>query len=431
MAETSINTLLGTLGLTPYAGGGYGVTVALIDSGIHPSASFGNRIKAFYDFTNGGTRQKPSDDYGHGTHVAGLIGGLQYREDTEFQGIAPSVQFVGLKVLDRDGSGRTTDVIRAIEFAIANRRKFGIHIINLSLGHPIFEPAATDPLVQAVEKATQAGIIVVASAGNHGIDANGDLGFAGITSPGNAPSAITVGAADHNASVTRRDDRMAVYSSSGPTWYDGLVKPDVVAPGQFLASESSPASLLAKTYPKLLTRGKSGKKFLQLSGTSMAAGVTTSVVALLKQAMPAMTPNLAKGVLQYTAIPLKDERGAAYNALRQGTGEINAAGAVKLASRIRPGVRDLETKWVSVAPTTTIGGRAYPWAGNIVWGESVYYNLPVWGLNVVWGDNIVWGENIVWGDNLVQQKDHTNVYFANDNIVWGSLVPTTRGKGGR
>ena len=115
--------------------------------------------------------------------------------------MAPSVNFVALKVLDKTGAGKTSNVIRAIEFAIANKKLFKIDIINLSLGHPIFEPAANDPLVQAVEKASKAGIIVVVSAGNHGVDKDGNIGFAGTTSPGNAPSALTVGASDHNATV--------------------------------------------------------------------------------------------------------------------------------------------------------------------------------------------------------------------------------------
>ena len=277
--------MLGTLGLTPSASFGYGVTVALIDSGIYPSSAFDGRIKAFYDFTGGTTIAKnPFDDYGHGTHVAGLIGGLQGASEIEYEGVAPSVQFVGLKVLDRTGGGRTSDVIRAIEFAIANKHNFGIDIINLSLGHPIFEPAATDPLVQAVEKATKAGIIVVTSAGNHGVDEQGEIGFAGITSPGNAPSAITVGAADHRATVTRDDDRIAAYSSNGPTWYDGLVKPDVVAPGHFLGSEAAPNSTLFKTYPSLRSKAPGGKDFMKLSGTSMSAGVVSGIVAVLKQA---------------------------------------------------------------------------------------------------------------------------------------------------
>src|SRR5688500_2815301 len=321
-----VNTLLRTLGLAPNPFGGLGVTVALIDSGIYPSAAFDKRIKAFYDFTDGGIRSAhPFDDYGHGTHVAGLIGGQQSLTDLAFEGVAPSVQFVGLKVLDKTGSGKTSNVIRAIEFAIANRVKYDIDIINLSLGHPIFEPAASDPLVRAVEKATQAGIIVVASAGNNGVDENGEIGYGGVTSPGNAPSALTVGAADHNGTITRDDDKIAAYSSNGPTWYDGLVKPDLIAPGHFLASEAAPRSSLFKTYTSLRT--KSGKKeYLRLSGTSMAAGVVTGVVALLEQATGrALTANLAKAVLQFTALPLKEkETGNLYSALRQGTGEINA-----------------------------------------------------------------------------------------------------------
>src|SRR5215203_1676435 len=262
----AISTLLGTLGLSVSPGSGYGVTVAVIDSGIYPSPAFEGRIKAFYDFTVGRIRSKaPYDDYGHGTHVSGLIGGMQGFSDLEYEGVAPSVQFVGLKVLDKNGGGRTSDVIRAIEFAVANKKKLGIDIINLSLGHPIFEPAATDPLVQAVEKASLAGIIVVASAGNHGVNENGEIGFAGITSPGNAPSALTVGSADHKATISRLDDDMAVYSSNGPTWYDALVKPDFVAPGHFLASEAAPNSSLFTTYPTLRKKARSGKEFMQLS----------------------------------------------------------------------------------------------------------------------------------------------------------------------
>ena len=426
---TSVNTVLGTLGLKPVAAGGYGVTVALIDSGIYPSPSFGRRIKAFYDFTRGGIRTRPYDDYGHGTHVAGLIGGLQSSADVQYQGVAPSVQFVGLKVLNRKGQGKTSDVIRAIEFAIANKGTFGIDIINLSLGHPIFEPASSDPLVQAVERAVRAGIIVVTSAGNYGMNADGELGFAGTTSPGNAPSALTSGAADHQDSVTRADDRTAPYSSSGPTWYDAFVKPDFLAPGHLLSSEASPSGSLYNSYPDLVQTGPSGKKFLQLSGTSMAAGVTTGVVALMKQAMPYLTPNLAKGVLQYTAIALHDDAGAAYNPLRQGTGGINAAGALQLLGRIDPAITDLETPWASGPESTSIGGTKYSWAQNIVWGDNIVQQKDA--TNALFDDdNIVWGnlhdDNIVWGNN-----DDNIVWGFDDNIVWGDAAALSLAKGGR
>src|SRR5262249_59057696 len=102
-----------------------------------------------------------------------------------YRGLAPKVRFVILKVLDQTGAGYTSDVIRAVDFAVANRSALGIDVINLSLGHPILEPASTDPLVQAVERASQAGVIVVAAAGNYGKNpTTGERGYGGIPSPG-------------------------------------------------------------------------------------------------------------------------------------------------------------------------------------------------------------------------------------------------------
>ena len=139
---------------------------------------------------------------------------------------------MGLKVLNGTGGGYTSDVIDAIEFATINRVSLGIDIINLSLGHPPFESASTDPLVQAVEAAVRAGIVVVASAGNNGRNPQtGLVGYAGISSPGNAPSALTVGAVRTQGTVPRADDRIPGFSSRGPTYYDGRAKPDIVAPG--------------------------------------------------------------------------------------------------------------------------------------------------------------------------------------------------------
>ena len=114
-------------------------------------------------------------------------------------------------MLDGNGAGYTSDVIKAVEFAVANRTSLGIHVINLSLGHPIYEPAANDPLVLAVEAAVRAGIVVVVVGRQQRLRTDtGAIGYAGITSPGNAPSAITVGAVEH-ARTPRRpyDDTVA------------------------------------------------------------------------------------------------------------------------------------------------------------------------------------------------------------------------------
>jgi serine protease AprX len=227
-------SLAKTLGLTWADPRGQGVTIGIVDSGIAPSAEFGDRIKAFYDFTSGGVvARAPYDNYGHGTHVAGLIAGSGAGSNGAYAGVAPAAALVGLKVLDGTGAGYTSDLIDALEFATTNKAALGIDILNLSLGHPPYEPAATDPLVAAVDRASAAGILVIVSAGNAGVNPTSGLpGYGGVMSPGNARSALTVGAENTMNTATRRDDLVAPYSSRGPTWYDGYAKPVVVAPGQ-------------------------------------------------------------------------------------------------------------------------------------------------------------------------------------------------------
>ena len=150
--------------------------------------------------------------------MAALAGGDQ----AGAAGVAPHVSLVSLRVLDAVGAGTTSHVINAIQWAVAHRDEYGINILNISLGHPPYESAATDPLVQAVEAAVRAGIVVVSSAGNIGKNpVTGLVGYAGISSPGNAPSALTVGAFKTFETATRTDDLVADFSSRGPTWFDG------------------------------------------------------------------------------------------------------------------------------------------------------------------------------------------------------------------
>src|SRR5438067_828176 len=311
-----------TLGVDSTSWAGRGVGVAVIDSGLEMSSEFSNRITASYDFRNGASLSiSPTDEYGHGTHVAGTIGGsgaLSY--NAAYHGLAPKVKFVVLKVLDGTGAGFTSDVIRAIDFAVANKAALGIDIINLSLGHPIYEPAATDPLVQAVERASRAGVIVVAAAGNYGKNpTTGEVGYAGITSPGNAPSAITAGALRIEDTVSRSDDSIPDYSSRGPTWYDGFAKPDFVAPGHNIIAVAAKQGTLYKTYPQLKA---DNSNYMRLSGTSMATAVTTGVIAQMLEANrytnnypyhPSLTPNAVKAMLQYSAFPVRNSAGVEYN----------------------------------------------------------------------------------------------------------------------
>jgi serine protease AprX len=446
---------------------GTGVGVAVIDSGISPSTVFGSRIVGFYDLTSGSAvSAAPSDEYGHGTHVAGLIGGSGTPSNGVYPGIATNVNLIGFKVLDGTGQGYTSSVISAIEFAVTYRSQLGIDVINLSLGHPILEPSATDPLVQAVEAASRAGIVVVASAGNFGADpATGQVGYGGITSPGDAPSAITVGSVDINGTVSRLDDKVAPYSSRGPTWYDGQVKPDVVAPGHMLTAVTSVNCKLYGDYPtaRVTASADAVNKYLRLSGTSMAAAVTSGVVALMVEAHRTsvfwtpkkLTPNTVKAILQYSATALTDPDtfGAEYDVLTEGAGEINVSGALSLARYIDTST-PLGGYWMTYQPQpmSYIAGdiqlwsQHLVWGSHLVWGNSLFFHelgweaSSTWGAvgstyiawgsidptHLVWGNNIVWGSHIVWGNALVGTVDGDHIVWGNlvdaQHIVWGNLV---------
>jgi serine protease AprX len=423
-----------TLGVDGSSLTGRGVGVAVIDSGLEMSSEFSNRVIAAYDFRNGFSfaTSTPTDEYGHGTHVAGAIGGSgALSSNAAYRGLAPKVKFLILKVLDKNGAGYTSDVIRAVDFAVANRERFGIDIINLSLGHPIYEPAASDPLVQAVERASKAGIIVVAAAGNNGKNPETGLpGYAGITSPGNAPSAITSGAVAIQGTVPRGDDRIPSYSSAGPTWIDAFVKPDIASPGHNIVAVAAKKSYLYQTYPQLRS---ADTDYMILSGTSMATAVTTGSVALMLEANraanqdyysthPELSPNAVKAILQYTSVGLHDDTGIEYNQLRKGAGALNTKGAIDFARSV-----DTSTptgKWWMTSnpyPWTSIGGVSYAWNKSVVWGSTIMWGTAVnvnetsWGSTIMWGTASTWGSTIMWGTNVVWTEPES---WAN-SVVWG------------
>jgi len=445
---------------------GKGVTVAVIDSGLEMSSEFQGRVKAFYDFTNGKAQStSPFDDYGHGTHVAGTIAGNgALSTNKTYHGLAVNVQLVVLKVLDGTGAGYTSDVVRAIDFAVANKSKFGIDVINLSLGHPIYEPASTDPLVQAVERASKAGIVVLAAAGNNGINpTTGQPGYAGINSPGNAPSAITVGAVSTSNTVTRKDDRIPDYSSSGPTWYDALVKPDLLAPGHRIIAVGAKKSTIYTQYPELRAPDTD---YIRLSGTSMATAVGSGVVALMIEAhraahpyTPGLTPNMVKAMLQYSAFEVRNDLGIEYDPLRQGAGALNGAGSVALARSVDTTAKT-GSYWLQPQPSpwTAIGSENVSWGQAVIWGNAVIWGsgtLPtsqtawgnaviwgsgtnwanatavIWGSNVVWTDPQSWGSAVIWGSGSIGTTDGTAVIWGStggmtaQNTAWKDIEPTS------
>jgi subtilisin family serine protease len=449
-----------SLGLSAVAGAGsptgQGIVVAILDSGISLSRDLdASRLTAFYDFTRPGCLRSfrrcaaaPSDDLGHGTHVAGLIGSSGALSRGLYQGVAPEVKFVGIKVLKADGSGKTSDVITAIEFVTKYRRRWGAQlIINLSLGHPIYTPAILDPLVQAVEQASASGIVVVVAAGNNAKSNT----YAGINSPANAPSALTTGAVETNRTAVRLEDAVAEFSARGPTWFDAYAKPDFVAPGSRLISNTTTDSTLFKVtgstpiqgavyqIPNLATTRRfsiDGHPFLQLSGTSMSAGVVSGVVALMLEAnrhlgAPALTPNAVKAILQYTATPLTPNNP---DALTQGAGEINAAGAVALARQVDT-TASLGGWWLKngVDESTAFGlaggisctlpdCHVETWSRNILWGTDVLGGDLVYRKLLIWSRNILWGTDVVWAgdDDILRGTGRKIRWGRHRNIRWGA-----------
>jgi serine protease AprX len=377
-----------TLGYT-----GAGIGVAVIDSGVtawHDDLSDGNgneRVAQFVDFVNGATAAY--DDYGHGTHVAGIIAGNGYDSSGLRAGIAPDVRLSVLKVLDGTGNGRISDVIAAFDYAVQNKDALGIRVINLSVAGGVYESYNTDPLTLAAKRAVDAGIVVVAAAGNDGTSPQGTTQYGGITSPGNAPWVLTVGASSHMGTIDRSDDTMAAFSSRGPGAVDYGSKPDLVAPGVGTESLSNPASLMYSIDNAYLLPGTvstSYLPYLSLTGTSMAAPVVSGSVALMLQANPSLTPNAVKAILQYTA-----QIYSGYDVLTQGAGFLNTKGAVELAMYLAD-------------PADVPYPSTDNWSARIIWGNHAASggrftsDANAWNTSVTWGAGLTpSGDRVTWG----------------------------------
>src|ERR1043166_8504045 len=320
------------------AGGSYtldgsGVGIAVLDSSIsHSHASLkdenGNsRVVADVDFTGEGI---PAEDpYGHGTHVAALAAGNGSVAGGAYTGIAAGANIINLRVLDSGGLGTTSGLLAALDWVMNNRQQYNIRVVNMSLGTAAVDSYRNDPLCLAVRRLVDAGVVVVVAAGNEGKNAAGQKLYGMIHCPGNEPSAITVGAANTFGTDARDDDGVATYSSRGPTrssWtdelglkhYDGLMKPDLVAPGNKIIEAKAVNNLLAAQNPQLAANVSpvAVRDQMYLNGTSMASPVVAGAAALILQANPSLTPNMVKAILEYTAQPL-----ANFNTLEQGAGE--------------------------------------------------------------------------------------------------------------
>jgi len=371
---------------------GQGVGVALVDSGIQDGLndfkSIGgnqaSRVVAAYS-TQGIDVQ--NDEYGHGTSVAGIIGGDGLSGNGAYIGVAPAVNLINVKVDDQNGQSTVANVVNGLQWVYNNRAAYNIRVVNLSLNSTVADSYQVDPLDAAVETLWNAGIVVVVSAGNSG-STNAGVLFA----PANDPFVITVGAVNDQSTVSQRDDTLASFASFGTVPISTTVglttsinKPELVAPGvNIVSDEASGGDTLVKLHQSNQLSGGLASFYFRMSGTSMAAPIVSGAAALLLQAHPNLTPNQVKYRLMATAQHVASTVGV-------GAGEVNVAAAVANTSTASANS--------SIAPAISIqpGNPAANWAsaswGSASWG-SASWGSASWG-SASWG-SVSWG-SASWG----------------------------------
>ena len=266
---------------------GKGVTVALIDTGADADhEALSGKIVAFQDFVNNQT--EPYDDNGHGTHCASLIAGDQG------MGVAPGAELVVIKVMDRDGACYLSDALKALDWCLENKDRYGIKIISFSVGGEGPSDGAT-LLDEACDRMVEEGLIMCVAAGNSGPDPST------IVMPGGAERVITVGAIDRSGLIFDQ-------SSRGPT-LTGEIKPDLVTLGVDVSSA--------------LAGSENGQS--SVSGTSMAVPQVSGASALLLEMDPDLEPADVKRLLLKTA----DELGP------EGKDNLYGYGALNLTQALR------------------------------------------------------------------------------------------------
>jgi serine protease AprX len=440
---------------------GAGVSVALIDSGVnyHPDLNLLGPLpvsRVTYNQNFNSSSSGAGDQYGHGTHIAGLIAGNGYSStgfqySKTFKGIAPSAAIVNLRVLDSNGSATDSQVIAAISQAVALKSKYNIRVINLSLGRAVYESYKLDPLCQAVERAWKNGIVVVVAAGNYG-RYQPTQGYATITSPGNDPYVITVGAMKPMGTPGRSDDLIASYSSKGPTLIDHIVKPDIVAPGNLLVSTETANTTLYKTetsnlvpYNSYVYGGSSAPStsYFTLSGTSMATGVVSGAIADLLQAQPQLTPDQVKARLMKTAYKTFPTTSSVYDpttgitytdqydVFTVGAGYVDLAAALSSkdlpnGSAMSPTANyDPNTGNVYMtSDSSATWGTSQTWSGPAVWGPSQFTggSSVMWGASTNSGSSVMWGATSLWGTSVMWGAGTSSGFSGiwSNSVMWGA-----------
>jgi serine protease AprX len=400
---------------------GAGVTIVVVDSGValHPDIETMTAVVDVVAQPNMPHAAPPEDSIdpnGHGTHVAGIMVGSGSRSAGRMAGVAPQASLISVRVLDGLGRGLTSDLLAGLQWILDHKDEHGIRVVNMSLGHPVFEPAAVDPLVEAVDSLWDAGLVVVCSAGNRGRS-----GHVTVTSPCNSRKVITVGATSDNHTAPITDDKIASYSSRGPTAFDLVAKPDLVAPGNRIVSLRSAGSRMDTLLPDRRVAADPAQpeavEYFEMSGTSMASPIVAATAALMIEQDPSLNPGTVKARLMMSA------RKAAFgDPLTSGAGYLDILGALRATwiAADAPSPRalvDAETGTIAFENTAMLWGsdvfslRAL-WAESVSWSDPTAYLQPflqtngeMWPPGAIeaqtelWPNSELWPESEMWPDS--------------------------------
>ncbi len=360
---------------TPALLQGQGLTVAVIDSGVFKAKDIDKRLIAKVNFNR--EYHDSSDRYGHGTFVAGIVGGDGSASGGMYIGIAPKTNLINVRISNDKGMASESDLISAMQWVNDNRAKYNIRVLNLSLNSSVAQSYHTSPTDAAAEILWFNGIVVVVSAGNNGTDT--------LYPPANDPFVITVGASDDRGTASLADDIVAPFSAWGQS-EDGTAKPDLVAPGVNIIATLpyNNQLVISRDHPTY----RVNDNYFRMSGTSMSAPMVSGAVALLLQDEPRLNPDQVKYRLKATAA--KDsKKWPGYDATRAGTGYLDIYAAVhgKSQEHANTGIQASKLLWSGNTPVTW---SSVNW-GSVNWG-SVNWGSVNWG-SVNWG-SVNWGSNV-------------------------------------
>ena len=385
------NWWIPAIGAENLAYDGTGVKVAVLDTGIyeHPDLN----IVASENFVSEEYSFEVYDYYGHGTHVAGIIGGNGSASSGKYRGVAPGVSLINAKSGSLSGL-EEGDIISAIDWSV---NTIGADILSMSFGDNY--PISSDPLIQALAAAADLGVISVSSAGNSGPEY-----FSG-GSPASGIDVISVGATDS-------DNDLASFSSWGPS-LSYLSYPDVVAPGVNIIATEAPESVISdeSRYLGDFFDYSDDGDYVPISGTSMACPMVAGALAIMKQAYPSITPETARIALLEGARALSNEDNAEF--LKSGYGLINVSASLMYLDYLNKTFSDVNKiakVTPDVLPVKPYDLINYP-------GDHQEYNLTV-----ISGENITLDIDLPTNiDGLSISADKSQILFSDAGVNFLAL----------